>query len=549
MDPPPGPRNAAADENNPNLLSVVQQRRPSSPFRLDRPRILHHTPASSYYESYSTETTSRDGSQQIKPSQTSPPARRTPRHSVVHYSASVRGPPSEENLRQPQGDRLHRPSPLFAARSHKRQSLRDTAADTDDPQESHMDQQQRPEAARNVDVPYSFKRRNRHTLDSVPSQVTINPFQEKKPESYHSLSHSSSHVSSSLGKVHPGSSESSSDEGKREKPPRLRVPNTSRTRPRWRVLQLCSWLCEELSKLYKGFQNIIGNLTSSQAFEAFIALIIYINIIVLVAQTFAIVEVRGEWYFIALDTVFLCIYVIEAALKNIALGYSYFSDNWNKLDFFIMSLALLDFVLIQHNYFSVSRQIYSQNFFRIFKVLKSLRALRAMRVMWKLSFLRTLQKVTETLNRSLPSITAILILMFTCLFLFSALLRALFRYSDPKHFQNLFTTVFTLFTLLTLDDWSLIYLHNLENGAWYIIPILMIYIIIQYFIFLNLVIAVLVDNFQMALLKGQEQEKEEAVLQLEDLVMEVTKAESSEMKDLDQRQQAMEKSFGAMTEK
>lgn len=43
-------------------------------------------------------------------------------------------------------------------------------------------------------------------------------------------------------------------------------------------------------------------------------------------------------------------------------------------------------------------------------------------------------------------------------------LRALFRYSDPKRFQNIFTTIFTLFTLLTLDDWSLIYLDSRAQG-------------------------------------------------------------------------------------
>lgn len=124
--------------------------------------------------------------------------------------------------------------------------------------------------------------------------------------------------------------------------------------------------------------------------------------------------------------------------------------------------------------------------------------------------------------------------------LFSVVLRALFRHSDPKRFQSIPSTIFTLFTMLTLDDWSLIYLDSRAQGgpdpgrgggrglgwvgrprglsdpickvgclmlagrgavrasgelraettaslpgAWYIIPILMIYIIIQYFIFLK----------------------------------------------------------------
>lgn len=49
--------------------------------------------------------------------------------------------------------------------------------------------------------------------------------------------------------------------------------------------------------------------------------------------------------------------------------------------------------------------------------------------------------------------------------LFSVVLRALFRKSDPKRFQNIFTTLFTLFTMLTLDDWSIIYMDNRAQGG------------------------------------------------------------------------------------
>lgn len=49
--------------------------------------------------------------------------------------------------------------------------------------------------------------------------------------------------------------------------------------------------------------------------------------------------------------------------------------------------------------------------------------------------------------------------------LFSVVLRALFKDSDPKRFQNIFTTLFTLFTMLTLDDWSLIYIDNRAKGG------------------------------------------------------------------------------------
>ncbi|XP_070421634.1 cation channel sperm-associated protein 1 isoform X6 [Equus przewalskii] len=328
---------------------------------------------------------------------------------------------------------------------------------------------------------------------------------------------------------------------------------TQRPHKKLHTLYLCYWLWEKLSYFIQDLRRMLRNLIESLAFEAFIFLVVCLNTIMLVVQTFAEVEIRGEWYFMALDSIFLCIYVVEALLKIMALGVNYFYNSWNNLDFFIMVMAVLDFMLMQLNYLS-SRTFYHQSF-RIFKVFKSLRALRAIRVLRRLSFLTSLQEVTGTLARSLPSITAILILMFTCLFLFSVVLRALFRQSDPKRFQNIFTTIFTLFTLLTLDDWSLIYLDSRAQGAWHIIPILMIYIIIQYFIFLNLVIAVLVDNFQMALLRGLEKVKQERAAWiheklLDDSLTELRKAEPvEEMSEHTKQKQLMEKKFGTMTEK
>uniref|UniRef100_A0A2K5CPS6 Cation channel sperm-associated protein 1 n=1 Tax=Aotus nancymaae TaxID=37293 RepID=A0A2K5CPS6_AOTNA len=317
-----------------------------------------------------------------------------------------------------------------------------------------------------------------------------------------------SHANQMSRKLHPQiiSTKDSESWGKEEGQSRKRkIGQIQRTHKKGQSTNLLQWLWEKLSHLIQGFREMIRSLTQSLAFETFISFIVCLNTIMLVAQTFAEVEIRSEWYFMALDSIFFCIYVLEALLKIIALGLSYFYDFWNNLDFFIMAMAVLDFVLMLTHSFA----IYHQSLFRIIKVFKSLRVLRAIRVLRRFSFLNSVQEVTGTLRQSLPSIAAILILMFTCLFLFSVVLRALFHKSDPKRFQNIFTTIFTLFTLLTLDDWSLIYMDSHAQGAWYIIPILMIYIIIQYFIFLNLLIAVLVDNFQMALLKSPEKVKQE----------------------------------------
>ncbi|XP_036991107.2 cation channel sperm-associated protein 1 [Artibeus jamaicensis] len=354
------------------------------------------------------------------------------------------------------------------------------------------------------------------------------------------------------GKVHPQDSVSKTS-GSWAEDEQFQKRKTGRVQRAHKKLH--SWLWETFSNLFNGLRKMLRSMTDSLVFDAFIFLVVCLNTIMLVAQTFAEVEIRGEWYFMAFDSIFLSIYVVEAVLKIIAMGRDYFYDVWNNLDFVIMVMAVLDFSLMQFNSRSFKRTIYNQSVFRIFKVFKSLRALRAVRVLRRLSFLTSLQEVTGTLARSLPSIAAILVLMFTCLFLFSVVLRAMFRQSDPKRFQNILTTIFTLFTLLTLDDWSQIYLDSQAQGAWHIIPILMVYIIIQYFIFLNLVIAVLVDNFQMALLRGLEKVKQERAAKIQEPLLyeslaEFSSAEAEEvMSEHAKQKHFLEKKFGTMTEK
>ncbi|XP_010216828.1 PREDICTED: cation channel sperm-associated protein 1, partial [Tinamus guttatus] len=191
----------------------------------------------------------------------------------------------------------------------------------------------------------------------------------------------------------------------------------------------------------------------------------------------------AEWFFAALDTVIFCVYAFEAALKILALGSDYFRDFWNYVG----------------------------------------------------TILENLKEVTGTFALSGRSLGAILLMMFTILYvsapfwaisphlglsgslrllsvtlrvIFSVLLRDLFQRSDPQRFGDLFNTLFTLFQLFTLDDWSLIYQQSARVGYSYIIIFLMVYILIQYFTFLNLVIAVLIDNFQVSLLKEGEEKKQ-----------------------------------------
>lgn len=78
--------------------------------------------------------------------------------------------------------------------------------------------------------------------------------------------------------------------------------------------------------------------------------------------------------------------------------------------------------------------------------------------------LEGLQAIVSTCLKSLQSMGAIIILMFTFLLMFAVIFREMFSESDPAHFGSMFRTVFTLFQLLTLDDWSFTYSISRDNG-------------------------------------------------------------------------------------
>nr|XP_028565662.1 cation channel sperm-associated protein 1-like isoform X2 [Podarcis muralis] len=296
-------------------------------------------------------------------------------------------------------------------------------------------------------------------------------------------------------------------------------PARQRRKRKHRRMTMTEMVVHAWQKIYPHLvllRKIIYDLTQSFIFDFIICSVVAINTVLLVAQTFAVVEIRGEWFFSAMDPAFLSVYVLEAVLKLIALGCEYFRDPWNDIDFFIMCMTVLDFLL---PLLISSRQGNRGNkltLFRVLKICKAVRAIRAIRFLLTLRVMQNLKEVTSTFLLSCESIGAIILLMFSFLFMSSVVLRDMFHEADEKHFGDLFNSIFTLFQLFTLDDWSLIYLTCQEAGAWYIIIFLIIYILVEYFLLLNLVIAVLVDNFQMALVKRQELKRQKKWVELKE---------------------------------
>lgn len=118
-----------------------------------------------------------------------------------------------------------------------------------------------------------------------------------------------------------------------------------------------------------------------------------------------------------------------------------------------------------------------------------------------------------TILKSVKSIGTIVLIISLFMYMFAVIGRSIYAKADPLHFANIFTTIFTLFQLLTLDDWFEIYQTVVANnpGQWHVILYLLLYIVVEYFVFLNLFVAVLVDNFQLTLAKQNNDKNEEDI--------------------------------------
>ncbi|XP_057316449.1 cation channel sperm-associated protein 1-like isoform X1 [Hydractinia symbiolongicarpus] len=267
----------------------------------------------------------------------------------------------------------------------------------------------------------------------------------------------------------------------------------------------------QLSKLPDNaskFRIFIFKMIDSKVFGAAILCVILVNTVILIIQTDEEISVRGGWYFSVIDNVFLAIYIVELILKLYALRWSYFKTGWNVMDFSIVVFTTSDFLLplIVQNVGSFDVAA----IFRLLRMFRAIRALRALRVLRTIRFLKNLQVIMTTILKSFRALSTIVMLQSLFLCMFAVIGRGLFYKVAPSRFGSILRAIYTLFQLITLDDWYYMYTDvvNANSDYTFIIIYLIIYIVLENFIFLNLFVAVLVDNFQRTLTAAEARKKE-----------------------------------------
>ncbi|XP_077721869.1 sodium channel protein type 10 subunit alpha isoform X1 [Canis aureus] len=270
------------------------------------------------------------------------------------------------------------------------------------------------------------------------------------------------------------------------------------------------------------YQGFVFDIVTKQAFDIVIMVLICLNMITMMVETD---EQSAEKTKILnkINQFFVAVFTGECVMKMFALRHYYFTNGWNVFDFIVVVLSIgsLVFSVILtslENYFSPT----------LFRVIRLARIGRILRLIRAAKGIRTL---LFALMMSLPALFNIGLLLFLVMFIYSIFGMASFPHvsweagiDDMFNFQTFANSMLCLFQITTSAGWDGLLSPILNTGPPYCDPNLpnsngsrgncgspavgilffTTYIIISFLIVVNMYIAVILENFNVATQESSE---------------------------------------------
>ncbi|RNL82861.1 ion transporter [Halostreptopolyspora alba] len=217
----------------------------------------------------------------------------------------------------------------------------------------------------------------------------------------------------------------------------------------------------------------VSRAVDSQWFQHTVVAVILLNAITLGLESYER-EIPGIQDRLALaEHVFVTAFVVELVLRIYAGGTAFFRGPWNWFDLIVVSVTLVP---------ASSESA----------VLRLLRTLRILRLV---SVLPTMRHVVSALFRSLPGMGTVIGLLLVIIYTAAIMGQRLFDEIAPEYFGDVGTSLYTLFMVLTTEDWPDVAdaVMAQEPMAWIFF---VVYMVVSAFIALNLVIGVIVTAME-----------------------------------------------------
>jgi Ion transport protein len=224
------------------------------------------------------------------------------------------------------------------------------------------------------------------------------------------------------------------------------------------------------------FRRSCGFVVNEERVQLFLVFCIFINAIMMGVGTFGFVssDKSIQSFFDRVDLGFLILFSIELGLQLIFLGFQFFMDGWMIFDFIVILMS-----------WSLSS----------IQVVRAFRIFRALRLATRVSLMKNLVAAVLSV---MPRMGAIALLLMLIFYIFAVMMTQMFKnlyedgVTDEDYFSRLDRTLFTLFQMMTLDDWAGIARQVIDYYFWAWIPILA-FVTISGFIIVNLIVAVMCE--------------------------------------------------------
>jgi voltage-gated sodium channel len=220
--------------------------------------------------------------------------------------------------------------------------------------------------------------------------------------------------------------------------------------------------------------------------ERVIMSLIVVNAVILGLETSKTMMASYGWLLEILDHIILAVFVVEIAARVIVHRVAFFRDPWSVFDFIVIGIALVPAT-------------------ETFSVLRSLRVLRVLRL---ITGVPTLRRVVAGLLAALPGMGSIVFLIGLIYYVFAIMATKLFGGDNPNLFGTLGDSLFTLFTVMTLEGWTNDVARPVMQNHPYAWVFFVVYIVITTFMVLNLFIGVVVNAMQEEASKADAEERE-----------------------------------------
>uniref|UniRef100_A0A672HI11 Sodium channel protein n=1 Tax=Salarias fasciatus TaxID=181472 RepID=A0A672HI11_SALFA len=262
------------------------------------------------------------------------------------------------------------------------------------------------------------------------------------------------------------------------------------------------------------FQGLVFDLVTTQVFDIFIMVLICLNMVTMMVETDEQSEEK-EFILYWVNVVFIVVFTSECILKMIALRQHYFAVGWNVFDFVVVILSIVGLLLAD----IIEKYFVSPTLFRVIRLARIGRVLRLIRGA------KGIRTLLFALMMSLPALFNIGLLLFLIMFIFSIFGMSNFAYvkkeamiDDMFNFESFGNSMICLFMITTSAGWDglLSPIMNTppdcepdwENPGSAVrgncgspavgIVFFTTYIIMSFLVVVNMYIAIILENFNVA---------------------------------------------------